>query len=157
MFLCERQSLFSVSWPFSHTDRIQLMFWIASVTWLGLSQTSAVEIFGKRSILDGWNGPESPLSFISKVHGSPNFTYNPGQNTWSKIKKSSKIGQNLKILISAFELFFLTSKFYFWKEGWVLSYISTYIWDFLDILLLPKILMLMSFGNLWKNFHFACG
>ena len=105
MFLCERQSLFSVSWPFSHTDRIQLMFWIASVTWLGLSQTSAVEIFGKRSILDGWNGPESPLSFISKVHGWPNFTYNPGQNTWSKIKKSSKIGQNLKILISAFELF----------------------------------------------------
>ena len=105
MFLCERQSLFSVSWPFSHIDRIQLMFWIASVTWLGLSQTSVVEIFGKRSILDGWNGPESLLSFRSKVHGWPNFTYNPGQNTWSKIKKSSKIGQNLKILISAFELF----------------------------------------------------
>lgn len=105
MFLCERQSLFSVSWPFSHIDRIQLMFWIASVTWLGLSQTSVVEIFGKRSILDGWNGPESPLSFISKVHGWPNFPYNPVQNTWSKIKKSSKIGQNLKILISAFELF----------------------------------------------------
>lgn len=81
---------FLVSCLFLHTDRIQLMFSVASEAWLGLCQTSMVEILGKRFILDGRNGPKSPLSFIPKKHGWPNFTwpnYNPGQNTSSRINK----------------------------------------------------------------------
>ena len=31
--------------------------------------------------------------------------YNPGQNTWNKIEKSSKTGKERKILISAFACF----------------------------------------------------
>ena len=32
--------------------------------------------------------------------------YNPGQNIWKKIEKSSKTGQDKKSLISAFACFF---------------------------------------------------
>ena len=31
--------------------------------------------------------------------------YNPGQNIWNKIKKSSKTGQDKKVLISTFACF----------------------------------------------------
>ena len=36
------------------------------------------------------------------------MTYNPGQNIWNKIEKSSKIGQEKKSLISTFA-YFLTA------------------------------------------------
>ena len=32
--------------------------------------------------------------------------YNPGQNIWHKLKKSSKIGQDFKNLLSNFAIFF---------------------------------------------------
>ena len=33
------------------------------------------------------------------------FIYNPGQNTWHKVKKFSKIGQDFKNLLSNFGCF----------------------------------------------------
>ena len=36
---------------------------------------------------------------------SSSFTYNPGQNIWSRIEKSSKTGQDKKSLISTFACF----------------------------------------------------
>ena len=43
-------------------------------------------------------------------------TYNPGQNIWNKIEKSSKTGQDKKSLISTFVCFLTaTAKVYFLK------------------------------------------
>ena len=48
--------------------------------------------------------------------------YNPGQNIWHKVQKSSKIGQDFKSLLHNFACF-LTAivKFIFWKEDWTAS------------------------------------
>ena len=45
---------------------------------------------------------------------------NPAQNIWKKVKKSSKIGQDQRTLISAFAYFL--PKFYTWKDY---DYVST--------------------------------
>ena len=46
------------------------------------------------------------LAFVSLwYHNRYNITYNPGQNIWSKIEKSSKTGQDKKRLVSTFARF----------------------------------------------------
>ena len=81
-------------------------------------------------------------------------SYNPMQNIWNKLEKSSKTGQDKKswyLLLRVFGL--LLPKFNFWKGDWALGYVSTQIWDFSNISLFPKILSLKSFDNLWGNSH----
>ena len=51
----------------------------------------------------------------------------PGQNVWNKVKKLSKTGNRQKTLIQ------LLTKFYFWKEDWVLGYATTQFWPFPNI------------------------
>ena len=43
--------------------------------------------------------------FQSCIWKNLNFFYNPGQNIWQKVKKSSKIGQDFKNLLSNFACF----------------------------------------------------
>ena len=40
-----------------------------------------------------------------KSHHQLNYTYNPGQNIWNKVKKHSKIAQEKKTMISTFAYF----------------------------------------------------
>ena len=48
----------------------------------------------------------------------------------------------------------LLLRFGFWRwGGWVLGYASTEIWDFLNISLSPKIVILKPLGNSWDHFH----
>ena len=95
------------------------------------------------------------ISFLL-YHGKYTFAlavnYNPGQNIWNKIDKSSKTGQDKKSLTPLSRVFWLLlPKFNFWKGDWALGYVSTQIWDFPNIFLFPKILSLKSFGNSWGS------
>ena len=62
----------------------------------------------------------------------------------------------------------LLSVFDFWKGDWVLGYVSTKVWDFLNISLFPQVVSLKLFGNSSGNsyskyaildsmFRFTCG
>ena len=59
------------------------------------------------------------------------FTDNRGQNLGNNVKKSNKIGQGDRTVISV--LARLVPKFNFWKGYWVLSSVSTHFWDFSNI------------------------
>ena len=60
---------------------------------------------------------------------------NPGQSIWQKVRKYSKIGQDLKNVISNFACFWqLLSTFNFWKGDWALGCVSTQIWHFYNFL-----------------------
>ena len=97
------------------------------------------------------------------------LTYSLGQNICSKIDKSSKTVQDKKVLyLLLFAFWMLLPKFNFWEGDWALAYVSTQIWDFPNISLLPKIPRLKLFTNSWGNlytkfailditFHFTCG
>ena len=76
--------------------------------------------------------------------------YNPLQNIWHKVKKSNELEQDFKNLFPSFACFFsqLLSKFNFWKEGWTLACVSTWIWHFL---IFPNSLSLKFFRNSWGN------
>ena len=92
-----------------------------------------------------------------------------GKIFWTKKRNSVKLDRLRKVwylFLRGFEL--LLPKFIFWKGDWALGYESTQIWDFRNISLFSKILILKSFGNLWGNsytkfavldtsFRFTCG
>ena len=72
-------------------------------------------------------------------------TDNPMQNKFLKIKKSSKVGQNWKTLISASACFFsITPKIYLCGRVWALGCVPMQVWDFPNVSLFPKILCLSS-------------
>ena len=72
---------------------------------------------GKFSSARFWSHKNSILNMSS---------YNPGQDIWGKVEKSSKIGQGKKSLISTFACFWLLlPKFNFWRGDWALGYVST--------------------------------
>ena len=113
------------------------------------------------------------LSFKKQERGTLLSFYNPEQDIWNKIEKSSKTGQDKKSLIPTFAFDCYCKSLISGKEAghkavstqiWVLKF---EIWDFLNISLFNKILSLKSFSNLWGNlytkcaildimFHFAC-
>ena len=70
--------------------------------------------------------------------------YNPGQNTWHKVRKCSKIGLGYKNSISNYACFLNAFvKFSYWSEDWALGYVSTSFF-----LTSPNILVLNLFGDL---------
>ena len=55
--------------------------------------------------------------YLKDLDNMDKISCNRGQNLWSNVKKSSKIGQDEKTLIPVFVSFLTTSAmFYFWKE-----------------------------------------
>ena len=79
--------------------------------------------------------------------------YNPGQNIWNKIGKSSKTIKDKKSLISTFACFLTAIAKVWFLEGRPDTgrHVSTQIWYFLSISLFPKIPSLKSFGHSWGN------
>ena len=68
----------------------------------------------------------------------------------TKQRYSVKLDRTKKIWHVFLRVFWvLMSRFKFWKEDWVLGYVSNQIWKFLNISLFPKILGLKSFCNSW--------
>ena len=69
------------------------------------------------------------------------------------MEKSSKTGQEKKGMVSTFKCFLTAiAKFNFSKGDLSLPYVSTQIWDFLNISSFSKILSLKSFGNSYTKF-----
>ena len=79
--------------------------------------------------------------------------YNPGQNIWNRIEKSSKTGQDKKSLISTFACFSTATAKVWFLEGGLGTNVSTQIWDFPNFPLFSKILSLKSFGNSWGKLY----
>ena len=95
------------------------------------------------------------------------YNYNPGQNIWNKVEKSSKTGQEM------FDIYFCIFFDCYCQSvisggDWALGCDFIQIWDFPNISLFPKMLSLKLSGNSWGNsytkftildikFHFTCG
>ena len=70
-------------------------------------------------------------------------------------KKSSKVRQNLKTLISVLEYIFSASaKTLFFREGMSIKLCSLQFWDFLNISLFPKIQCLKGIVLLLSSLNF---
>ena len=67
---------------------------------------------------------------------------------WTKSRNLEKLDRSRKV----FRL--LLPSFNFWKGGCLLSYVSTKVWDFLNISFFPKILSLTLFDNLWGSSYY---
>ena len=87
----------------------------------------------------------------------------------TKWRNPVKLDRTTKVWYLLLRLFWLLlPKFNLWKGDWALGYVSIQIWDFPNISLFPKILILKWFGNSWGNsytkfailditFRFTCG
>ena len=70
------------------------------------------------------------------------------ENILDKLEKLSKTEQDKKVWYLLLHIFWLLQpKFNFLNGDWALTYVSTQIWDYLNISLFPKILSVKSFGN----------
>ena len=98
-----------------------------------------------------WLGSEIEGQVKTKICSS---NYNLRKNIWNKVKKSSKIMQEQKTLITVSVRFWLPlQKFYLWKEDWALGSVFNQFWSFRNISKFPKILSIKSFSNSWDTLH----
>ena len=92
-----------------------------------------------------WQNSHSPFAEL--------FGYSLGQRFVDKFTKLTEICFSMECFTAVFFRHFLAqmSKFVFCAADWVLTIKFKYFIDFLKIFLLPKILILNSWGNLWGN------
>ena len=77
----------------------------------------------------------------------------PYKTDWRKIHELNKVGFSMKYFTDHFLDFVAQmSEIPLLVTGWELLINSKFFRDFLEVSLLPKILNLTSFGNLWANY-----
>ena len=77
------------------------------------------------------------------------------QNIWNKVKKSSKIGQDYKILISDFAYFLRATAKNFWKGDWAMS--PSNLRFFMSRSAFSEGNFYANFVKLEIKFRFSCG
>ena len=96
-----------------------------------------------------WLGSEKEGQVINK---NLFIQLQPPEKYLEQIKKSSKIMQEQKTLITVSVWFWLPlQKFDLWKEDWALGSVFNQFWPFRNISKFPKILSIKSFSNPWDT------